>query len=303
MADNQQSEQHQSEGRQLDYNELMQIRRDKLNELIEEGETPYGGRFDRTHHAQSIVDDFDALEESDVTIAGRVMSFRTHGKASFADLMDMSGRVQLYVRVNTVGEHVYEQFKRLDIGDHIGVTGRVFRTRRGEISVEVKDMTLLSKSLRPLPEKWHGLRDVELRYRQRYVDLMVNPEVRSVFVARSRIVQSIRQFLQEKGFIEVETPMLNPIPGGATARPFVTHHNALDMDLYMRIAPELYLKRLLVGGFERVFEMGKNFRNEGVSTKHNPEYTSVEVYQAYADMEDMMKMTEECFSYVAEKVL
>ncbi len=297
------SETHQNTEQQLSLNELMRIRRDKLQQLRDGGVEPYGGRFETTHQTNEIMEQFDELAESDTVIAGRIMSFRTHGKASFADLMDSSGRVQLYARVNTLGEDAYEQFKRLDIGDHIGVHGRVFRTRRGEISVEVKQVTLLSKSLRPLPEKWHGLKDVELRYRQRYVDLIVNPGVREVFIARSKILQYIRQFLQERGYIEVETPMLNVIPGGANARPFVTHHNALDMDLFMRIAPELYLKRLLVGGFEKVFEMGKNFRNEGISTKHNPEYTSVEVYQAYADMEDMMRMTEDCFAFVAEQVL
>ena len=292
-----------NEERQLDTNELMEIRQQKLQDLIVDGVQPFGGKFDRTHYAQEIVENFEQLEETDTIIAGRLMSSRTHGKASFADLADVTGQIQLYIRVNEVGEQIYEFFKRLDIGDIVGIQGRIFRTRRGEISVEVKEVTLLSKSLRPLPEKWHGLKDVELRYRQRYLDLIVNPDVRKVFQVRSKVIQTLRNFLLEKDYLEVETPMLNVIAGGATARPFVTHHNALDMDLYMRIAPELYLKRLLVGGFEKVFEVGKNFRNEGISTKHNPEYTSVEIYQAYADMHDMMKMTENLFAYIAQEVL
>ncbi len=287
----------------LPLDELMRIRRDKLEDLVGQGINPYGGRFERSHFAQTIIDDFEQLEDANIVIAGRIMSLRTHGKASFADLQDTSGRIQLYIRIQNVGEETYDLFKRIDIGDIIGVRGRVFRTRRGEISVEVSEIKLLAKSLRPLPDKWHGLKDVELRYRQRYVDLMVNPDVRMVFESRSKIIQLLRNFLLERGFLEVETPMLNLIAGGANARPFVTHHNALHMDLYMRIAPELYLKRLLVGGFERVFEIGKNFRNEGISTKHNPEYTSVEIYQAYADSNDMMEMTEELFAYIAKELL
>lgn len=297
------ADQMQGEDRQLDTNELMEIRRQKLTELQETDYNPYGQRFERTHFAQDILDNFANLEEQQVVLAGRIMSSRTHGKASFADLKDSSGRVQLYVRVNEVGEEAYELFQKLDIGDILGVTGTVFRTKRGEISIKVKQFSLLSKSLRPLPEKWHGLKDVELRYRQRYVDLIVNPEVAEVFKTRSRIIQSMRNILVEKGYLEVETPMLNVIAGGATARPFVTHHNALDMDLYMRIAPELYLKRLLVGGFDKVFEIGKNFRNEGISTKHNPEYTSVEIYEAYGDMNTMMELTEEIISRIAQEVL
>lgn len=288
---------------QLPIDELMKIRRDKLQDLIDQGLEPYGGRFDRTHYTKDIIDQFDELEETETVIAGRIFTLRTHGKASFADLADVSGRVQIYIRINQVGEEAYELFQKLDIGDIIGVRGRVFKTRRGEISVEVLEFIILSKSLRPLPDKWHGLKDVELRYRQRYLDLMVNPDVRNVFVTRSKIIQALRDFLLERGYLEVETPMLNVIAGGANARPFTTHHNALDMDIYMRIAPELYLKRLLVGGFEKVFEIGKNFRNEGISTKHNPEYTSVEIYQAYADASDMMKMTEDMFAFIAEKVV
>ena len=288
---------------QLPLDELMKIRRAKLDEIYEQGINPYGERFERTHHAQEIIDNFDQLEETETKIAGRIMSFRTHGKASFADLADQSGRIQLYIRVDQIGEEKYEQFSKLDIGDIIAVHGRIFRTRRGQISVEVYDFMMMAKSLRPLPDKWHGLKDVEIRYRQRYLDLIVNPDVRRVFETRSRIIQALRNYLLDRGFLEVETPMLNVIAGGATARPFITHHNALDMDLYMRIAPELYLKRLLVGGFEKVFEIGKNFRNEGVSTKHNPEFTSVEVYQAYADASDMMKLTEELVAHIAQEVL
>lgn len=288
---------------ELELNELMAVRREKLKELQDLGIEPYGQRFERTHYSQDIINNFEELDGSDVVVAGRLMSFRTHGKASFADLMDSSGRIQLYVRVNQIGEELYNLFQKLDIGDLVGVTGRVFKTKRGEISVEVMDFQLMAKSLRPLPEKWHGLKDVELRYRQRYVDLIVNPDVRRVFQIRSQIIQALREFLIDRGFLEVETPMLNVIAGGAVARPFITHHNALDMDLYLRIAPELYLKRLLVGGFERVFEIGKNFRNEGISTKHNPEFTAVEIYEAYADMHDMMKMTEDLFFFIANKVL
>lgn len=301
LEEQRQEEQRQEEQRQ-ELNELMAIRRSKLQALYEAGINPYGERFERTHCAQEIIDNFDALEGQKTVIAGRLMSFRTHGKASFSDLMDASGRIQLYFRIDVMGEEAYEFAKQLDIGDIVGVSGTIFRTKRGQISVEVETLKLLAKSLRPLPDKWHGLKDVELRYRQRYVDLIVNPEVREVFRKRSQVIQALREFLNSRGFIEVETPMLHPIAGGANARPFVTHHNALDMDLYLRIAPELYLKRLLVGGFEKVYEVGKNFRNEGISTKHNPEYTSCEIYEAYADADAMMKLTEEIFAYIAEKV-
>lgn len=280
----------------------MVVRRQKLQEWQQDNIDPYGHKYQRTHRAADIIKGFEELEGETVSIAGRIMVVRGHGKASFADLMDASGTVQLFIKINTVGEKLYSQYQRLDIGDIIGVKGTVFRTRQGEISVEIKDFTLLSKALRPLPEKWHGLKDVDLRYRMRYLDLIANPEVRDVFVARSRIIQGIRDFLLERGYLEVETPMLNVIPGGANARPFVTHHNALDMDLYMRIAPELYLKRLLVGGMEKVFEIGKNFRNEGMSTKHNPEYTSVELYEAYGDASSMMALTEELFAYLANLI-
>jgi len=288
---------------QLPLEELMKIRRAKLDEMYKQGINPYGQRFERTHSTREIIANFDQLAETETRIAGRIMSFRTHGKASFADLADQSGRIQLYIRIDQVGEAKYEQFSKLDIGDIIAVQGRIFRTRRGEISVEVYDFQMMSKSLRPLPDKWHGLKDVETRYRQRYLDLIVNPDVRQVFATRSRIIQALRSYLLERGFLEVETPMLNVIAGGAAAKPFITYHNALDMELYMRIAPELYLKRLLVGGFEKVFEIGKNFRNEGISTKHNPEFTSVEIYQAYADVSDMMKLTEELVAHIAREVL
>lgn len=283
--------------------ELLQVRRDKLQDLYDLGIDPFGEKFERTHTAQEILDDFEVLEDHETKIGGRIMSMRTHGKASFADLMDHTGRIQLYFRVNTLGEEAYALLEKLDIGDIVAVKGKVFRTRRGEISVEVLDFKFLSKSLRPLPEKWHGLKDVDLRYRQRYVDLIVNPEVRKVFETRSKIIQSLRKFLTDRGYIEVETPMLHVIAGGASARPFTTHHNALDMDLYLRIAPELYLKRLLVGGFDRVFEIGKMFRNEGMSTKHNPEFTMCELYMAYGDASDMMKITEDIYAHIAQELV
>ncbi|HHW73356.1 MAG TPA: lysine--tRNA ligase [Firmicutes bacterium] len=284
-------------------NELMAVRREKLRDLIDLGIDPFGEKFECTHSAKQILENFADLEGQETAIAGRIMSLRTHGKATFADLMDSSGRIQLYFRIDVLGEEQYGLLEKVDLGDILGIRGKIFRTRRGEISVEVHNMKFLSKSLRPLPSQWYGLKDVDLRYRQRYVDLIVNPEVRRVFETRSRIIQCIREFLVERGFIEVETPTLHPIAGGASARPFITHHNVLDMDLYLRIAPELYLKRLLVGGFDKVFEIGKNFRNEGISTKHNPEFTSCEVYQAYGDAQDMMKLTEEIFAYIAQKVV
>ena len=236
-------------------------------------------------------------------IAGRLLAVRTHGKASFADLMDMEGKIQLYISVDDVGEERYEFFQDLDMGDIVGIEGIVFKTNRGQVTLKVKKFSLLTKSLRPLPEKFHGLKDKDLRYRQRYLDLIVNPEVKETFLQRSEIIRETRKFFEEKGFLEVETPMMHPVPGGATARPFVTHHNTLDMDLYLRIAPELYLKRLIVGGFEKVFEINRNFRNEGMSYKHNPEFTMMELYEAYADYEDMMEITQELVSKVADQVL
>lgn len=284
-------------------NELIASRMEKYSALCEKGIDPFGRRYVRTHLAQDVLDSFETLEGSHVSIAGRVMSLRVHGKAAFCDIQDRSGQVQVYVSVNNLGQDLYDVFKSFDIGDIVGVKGIVFRTRRGEISIEVKEFTFLSKSLRPLPEKWHGLKDVELRYRQRYVDLMVNRDVMEIFKARSNIIAAIRRYLDARGFLEVETPMMHPIPGGAAARPFVTHHNALDIDLYMRIAPELYLKRLLVGGMEKVYEINKNFRNEGISTRHNPEFTMLELYEAYADYEDMMNLVENLVSSVAAEVL
>jgi len=287
---------------EMNINDLKQVRLDKLGELRDMGIDPFGSRFERNASAQKIQDDFDAMDGQTVRIAGRIMSKRRHGKAGFANLQDLSGDIQLYFRKDDVGEEKYEVFKKLDMGDILGVEGFVFRTQKGEISVHVHDFTYLSKSLNPLPEKWHGLKDVELRYRQRYVDLIVNPEVREVFIKRSRIIKEIRQYLDQQDFLEVETPMMQPIAGGAAARPFITHHNALDMSLYLRIAPELYLKRLIVGGLEKVYEINRNFRNEGISTKHNPEFTMLELYQAYGDYQVMMKLTEDLISSVALKV-
>jgi len=287
---------------ELNINELKKVRMDKLAELREAGIEPYGGRFERSSTAQIVKDKFAEMEGRTVKLAGRIVAKRRHGKAGFADLQDFSGNIQLYFRKNDIGEAKYELFKRLDIGDILGIEGQVFRTNKGEISVHVADLVYLSKSLLPLPEKWHGLKDVELRYRQRYVDLMVNPEVKQVFIKRSKIIKEIRNYLDSKGFLEVETPMMQPIPGGAAARPFITHHNALDMDLYLRIAPELYLKRLLVGGFEKVYEINRSFRNEGISTRHNPEFTMLELYQAYADFEVMMDLAEDLVSTVVQRV-
>jgi len=287
---------------ELSISELKQVRLDKLQELRDLQIDPFGSRFERDSSAQQIVDNFDTMEGQKVRLAGRIMSKRRHGKAGFANLLDLSGDIQLYFRKDDVGEADYELFKKLDMGDILGVEGLVFRTQKGEISVHVESFTYLSKSLNPLPEKWHGLKDIELRYRQRYVDLIVNPEVRAVFIQRSQIIKEIRKHLDELGFLEVETPMMQPIAGGATARPFITYHNTLEMDLYLRIAPELYLKRLLVGGMEKVYEINRSFRNEGISTKHNPEFTMLELYQAYADYEVMMDLTENLITRVVDKV-
>ncbi len=260
-------------------------------------------KFERTHFAAELVTNFDALQGQTVRVAGRLTAFREHGKLTFADLLDGSGRIQLMVRKDKVGDEAYGLFGELDTGDFIGAEGALIKTRTGEVTVEVHQFQILAKALRPLPEKWHGLRDIEARYRQRYLDLIANPEVREVFINRSRIIQAIRRFLDERGFIEVETPILQPVYGGALARPFITHHNALDMDLYLRLAPELYLKRLIIGGLERVYEIGRNFRNEGVDARHNPEFTMLEAYQAYADYHDIMRLTEEMVAFVAETVL
>ncbi|MBC9786366.1 lysine--tRNA ligase [Heliobacterium chlorum] len=284
-------------------NELVKVRLDKLQELREKGINPFGDRYEPTHHAEAIKEDFEAFENQTVRIAGRMMAKRNQGKAGFANLQDITGTIQIYVRKDDVGLDAFELFNKADIGDIYGVEGHVFKTRMGEISVWVKEFTLLTKSLHPLPEKWHGLKDVELRYRQRYVDLIVNPEVKRTFVLRSKIIRAVREYLDQKNFLEVETPVLHPIAGGATARPFITHHNALDMKLYMRIALELHLKRLIAGGLERVYELGRIFRNEGISTRHNPEFTMIEIYQAYADFKDMMELTENLVADVALKVL
>ncbi|MFW5992343.1 MAG: lysine--tRNA ligase [Halanaerobiaceae bacterium] len=292
-----------SEENNENLNDLILQRHEKLKELEARGIKPYGEKYDVTHHAAEIEDKFSELEGKMVSIAGRLMAVRTHGKASFADLRDMSGTIQLYVRVDNLGEERYEIFSNLDIGDIVGVSGVVFKTRRGQISVKVQSYQFLSKALRPFPEKFHGLKDKDIRYRQRYLDLIVNPEVKNTFITRSKIIREIRNYLEDKDFLEVETPMMHPIAGGTSARPFVTHHNTLDMDLYMRIAPELYLKRLIVGGFERVFEINRNFRNEGMSYKHNPEFTMMELYQANADYHDMMELTEEMIAGIAREVL
>ncbi len=285
-------------------NEQMQVRRQKMDALAEKGVAPFGRRFEPTHHADDIKEKFENFAETDeVRLAGRVMAIRGHGKTSFLDIMDKSGNIQCYIRKDALGEEAYGLLKLMDIGDLVGVTGTVFRTHMGEISIKVAGLEFLAKSLRPLPEKWHGLKDVDLRYRQRYVDLIVNKDVRRTFVLRSKIIRSIRDFLDTRDFLEVETPMMHSIPGGAAAKPFITHHNALDMSLYMRIAPELYLKRLIVGGFERVYEIGRVFRNEGLSIRHNPEFTLVEVYQAYADYNDLMELTEQLIHQVALDVL
>ena len=307
MGNEQQKKGGQTAPRVEDINEMMQIRRDKLKTFADMGVAPFGHRYEVTYHAQDIRDKFDELEgEEDgpkVRLAGRLMAKRGHGKASFAELMDMSGRMQIYFKYDVLGEEKYSQFRLLDIGDIIGIEGRVFKTQRGEITVIVLDFELLSKSLRPLPEKFHGLKDVELRYRQRYLDLIVNPEVLDTFVKRTNIIRAIRRYLDERDFLEVETPVLSTIAGGAAARPFITHHNALDMDMYLRIATELSLKRLVVGGMERVYELGRVFRNEGIDVRHNPEFTSIEIYQAYADYRDLMDITEGIVRESAKTVL
>ena len=290
-----------------DINEMMQIRRDKMKTFADMGIPPFGHRYEVTHHAEDIREHFDELEgEQDgplVRLAGRLMAKRGHGKASFAELMDLSGKMQLYFKIDVLGAEKYDIYKMLDIGDIIGVEGRVFKTQRGEITVIVNDFDLLSKSLRPLPEKFHGLKDVELRYRQRYLDLIMNPEVKTTFINRTKIIKAMRRYLDERGFLEVETPVLSTIAGGAAARPFITHHTALNMDMYLRIATELNLKRLVVGGLERVYELGRVFRNEGVDNRHNPEFTSVEIYQAYADYRDLMDITEGIVLDAAKTVL
>jgi lysyl-tRNA synthetase class 2 len=293
-------------------NEQVRVRRDKLNEYLEAGMDPFGGKFERTHTANQLKEAYDQYskeelaekeDELQVTIAGRLMTKRGKGKAGFAHIQDMSGQIQLYVRKDTVGEEQYKVFQTADLGDIVGVSGAMFKTNVGELSVKANDFQLLSKSLRPLPEKYHGLKDVEQRYRQRYLDLIMNEDSKQTFILRSKIIESMRKYLNERGYLEVETPMMHSIPGGASARPFITHHNALDIELYMRIAIELHLKRLVVGGLEKVYEIGRVFRNEGVSTRHNPEFTMIELYEAYADYGDIMNLTEELVAYIAKDVL
>ena len=299
MADN-----IENQGELQDLNEILKVRRLKLQELQKNGKDPFMViNYDVTHSTVDITGNFEALEGQFVSMAGRLMSKRGMGKASFCDLQDRDGKIQLYVKIDDVGAEAYEDFKKFDIGDIIGVKGTVFKTHKGEISIKTGKIMLLAKSMQPLPEKWHGLKDVDLRYRQRYVDLIINPEVRKTFVTRSRIIKGIRKYLDDRGFLEVDTPLLNTIPGGASAKPFITHHNTLDIDLYLRIAPELYLKRLIVGGMEKVYEMGRMFRNEGMSIKHNPEFTMMEVYQAYSDYRGMMELTENLVATVAAEVL
>jgi len=289
---------------ELDLNEVMKIRREKLNALYESGKNPFvETKYDVTAYAKDIKDNFDAFEGKTVSIAGRMMSRRIMGKASFADLADASGRIQFYIKKDDVGEEAYTEFKKWDIGDIIGLTGTVFRSKTGEITIHSYGIKLLSKSLRPLPEKYHGLRDTDTRYRQRYIDLIVNPEVKETFITRSKIISQIRAYLESQGFLEVETPMLHVEAGGATARPFITHHNTLDIDLYLRIALELHLKRLIVGGFDKVYEIGRVFRNEGMSPRHNPEFTLLELYQAYTDYNGMMDLCENLIRNVAKTVL
>ena len=297
-------EQNENQEVELDMNHLMKVRKEKLDNLVAEGKNPFEiTKFNRTHTSEDIEKHYEELEGKDVTVAGRIMSKRIMGKASFCHIQDATGKIQSYVSINDLGEESYKQFKEDDIGDIIGITGFVFKTKTGEISIHAKELVLLTKSLRPLPEKFHGLKDTDLRYRQRYVDLIVNPEVKQTFEKRIKIIKEMRRILDEKGYMEVETPILQTIAGGATAKPFITHHNSLDIDMYLRVAPELYLKRLIVGGFDKVYEIGRNFRNEGMDIKHNPEFTNMELYAAYENMEDMMAITEELISTIAKNVL
>lgn len=286
-----------------DFNELIKERRQKLAKAQAEGRDPFDVyKVNRTHTSKEIKENFEELENTTVTVAGRLMSKRVHGKAGFSDIQDRYGRIQLYIKINDVGEEKLKEFKSFDIGDLLSVTGMVFKTKTGEISVHIHDFELNTKSLKPLPEKWHGLKDMDLRYRQRYVDLIMNEDVRDTFLKRTQFIRHMREFLDSRDYLEVETPILSSIAGGAAAKPFVTHHNALNIDMFLRIATELYLKRLIVGGFEKVYEIGKNFRNEGVSIRHNPEFTMIELYEAYADYNDMMELTENMMAFICEKL-
>ena len=297
-------EQNNNNEQMLDENHLVAIRKEKLEELRKQDKDPFKiTKYNRTHNSQQIRENYDELEGKDVTIAGRMIAKRIMGKASFCHIQDMQGKIQSYVSLNDLGEESYKAFKTYDIGDIVGITGFVFKTKTGEISVHAKEMVLLTKSLRPLPEKFHGLKGTELRYRQRYLDLIVNPEVKETFIKRSKIIKELRRILEEEGYLEVETPMLTTVATGDAARPFITHHNTLNLDMYLRIAPELNLKRLIVGGFDKVYEIGKNFRNEGMDIKHNPEFTNVEFYAAYEDYNDMMNMAEKIISTIAQNVL
>ena len=285
----------------MELNEIIQKRIEKLNSLKQMGIDPYPNKFSRTYLIYKLLE--EAKEGQEVIIAGRIMAKRQHGKASFADLRDFTGKIQIYVQLDSVGKEQFSLFKELDIGDFIGVKGQLFKTRTGEITVKVSEFIVLSKSLRPLPEKWHGLKDIQVRYRQRYLDLIANQSVKEVFLLRAKIITAIRKFLDKNGFIEVETPMLHALPGGAAGKPFKTFHNEYDMELYLRIAPELSLKRLLVGGFEKVYEINRSFRNEGISPRHNPEFTMLEIYSAYDNYKDMMVLTKEIIGYVAQEAL
>ncbi|MFP7300236.1 lysine--tRNA ligase [Neobacillus niacini] len=295
---------------QEELNDQLQVRRDKMNAMRERGLDPFGKRYDRSHNIKELVEQYADLEKEDleakdvsVTLAGRIMTKRGKGKAGFANIQDLTGQIQVYVRVDAIGADSYEVFDSSDLGDIIGVKGTLFKTKVGELSVKVQEFEFLTKALRPLPDKFHGLKDVEQRYRQRYLDLIMSQESRSTFITRSKIIQSMRRYLDNHGYLEVETPMMHSIAGGASARPFITHHNALDMELYMRIAIELHLKRLIVGGLEKVYEIGRVFRNEGVSTRHNPEFTMIELYEAYADYQDIMSLTENLIAHIAKEVL
>lgn len=295
---------------QEELNDQVRVRREKMTSMRENGLDPFGKRFDRTNYTNELIEQYADVEKEDleaknekVTIAGRIMTKRGKGKAGFANIQDLTGQIQVYVRLDAVGETQYEIFNSSDLGDIIGVTGTLFKTKVGELSIKVEDYVFLTKALRPLPDKFHGLKDVEQRYRQRYLDLIMSEESKATFITRSRIIQAMRRYLDDHGYLEVETPMMHAIAGGASARPFVTHHNALDMPLYMRIAIELHLKRLIVGGLEKVYEIGRVFRNEGVSTRHNPEFTMIELYEAYADFRDIMSLTENLIAHIAQEVL